>query len=196
MNFEDSVELILRLEGGYANDPNDPGGETKYGISKRAYPNEDIKNLTVRRAKEIYHSDYWNPTAGRIYDTAPNFATLLFDTAVNMGTGHAAQALQGLVHTTQDGVIGAKTLAALQSVVDARGESWVIEQYAAQRMQRYTRLTGWQHYANGWTIRLFTVVLAVGHGAGREDTPMSLPPSDDSAYRAAVAQIKALLEPL
>ncbi|MBI5843910.1 MAG: hypothetical protein HZB23_04475 [Deltaproteobacteria bacterium] len=45
-------------EGGYVNDPADPGGETRFGISRRAYPNEDIKALTRERAAEIYYRDY------------------------------------------------------------------------------------------------------------------------------------------
>jgi len=188
MNFDDSVDLILKLEGGYVDDPRDSGGETKYGISKKSYPDEDIKNLTLQRAKEIYRSDYWNRTAGRVYDTAPNLATLLFDTAVNMGAGWAAQALQGLVHVAQDGVIGPMTLAALQSAIDAHGENWVIVQYAALRMRRYTRLSTWDTFGNGWTIRLLTVLLALG--------AKPAPVVDDSRFRAVVAQIKALLDPL
>jgi len=57
-NFERCIAFVLRHEGGYVNDPRDPGGETKYGISKRAYPGLDIKNLTEEQAKEIYRQDY------------------------------------------------------------------------------------------------------------------------------------------
>jgi hypothetical protein len=58
-HFERAVAFVLRHEGGYVNDPRDPGGETKYGISKRAYPRLDIKGLTEADAKEIYRRDYW-----------------------------------------------------------------------------------------------------------------------------------------
>ena len=48
--FDEIIEVVLKHEGGYVNDPDDPGGETKYGISKKAYPDEDIKELTIERA--------------------------------------------------------------------------------------------------------------------------------------------------
>lgn len=59
-NFEKAVAFVLRHEGGYTNDNRDPGGETKFGISKRAYPSLDIKNLTEEQAKVIYRRDYWD----------------------------------------------------------------------------------------------------------------------------------------
>ena len=53
-NFDSAFTIILGSEGGYVNDPRDSGGETKYGIAKKFYPNLDIKNLTVEQAKAIY----------------------------------------------------------------------------------------------------------------------------------------------
>ena len=58
-SFDEIIEVVLHHEGGYVNDPKDPGGETNYGISKRAYPDVDIKNLTEDGAKDIYRRDYW-----------------------------------------------------------------------------------------------------------------------------------------
>jgi len=76
-----------RKDGGYTNDPRDPGGETKYGISKRAHPNEDIKNLTPERALEIYQKEYWEPIAG---DNLPiPYCVVAFDSAVNCGVSRA-----------------------------------------------------------------------------------------------------------
>ena len=57
--FRKAIEVILKYEGGYVNDPNDLGSETNFGISKRSYPNVDIKNLTKEQAIEIYHRDWW-----------------------------------------------------------------------------------------------------------------------------------------
>ena len=59
MSFNKIIEKVLEHEGGYVNDPKDLGGETKYGITKRFYPDVDIKNLTKEQAKTIYHTDYW-----------------------------------------------------------------------------------------------------------------------------------------
>ena len=58
--FQAAVKFVLQKEGGYVNSPNDPGGETNMGISKKQYPEEDIKNLTLARAIELYKSDYWD----------------------------------------------------------------------------------------------------------------------------------------
>jgi len=58
--FDKAFEILIGHEGGYVNDVNDRGGETRYGISKRAYPHIDIANLTLAQAKEIYRTDYWD----------------------------------------------------------------------------------------------------------------------------------------
>ena len=82
MSFERALAFTLSWEGGYVNHPNDPGGETKYGISKRAYPDEDIKNLTLKRAGDLYRRDYWQDCA----DFLPEpLDMVVFDAAVNHG---------------------------------------------------------------------------------------------------------------
>lgn len=85
--LKQSLQFVLKWEGGYVNDPKDPGGETKYGISKRAHPNEDIANLTPERALVIYQTEYWDPIGG---DNLPLPACVVaFDTAVNCGVSRA-----------------------------------------------------------------------------------------------------------
>lgn len=88
--FEFLVAIILKHEGGYVNDPSDPGGETNFGISKRAYPNLDIKNLTREQAKEIYKRDYYDRLGvGELSDL--RLAYHYFDMGVNAGVGRAKQ---------------------------------------------------------------------------------------------------------
>ncbi len=82
-DFRRALAFVLEFEGGYSNDPDDPGGETKWGISKRAYPNVDILNLTPEQALEIYSRDYWDALDCDSY-SYPN-AISIFDTAVNCG---------------------------------------------------------------------------------------------------------------
>lgn len=84
MSFSKIIEFTLKWEGGYVDDKDDKGGETKYGISKKSYPNENIKDLTIARAKEIYERDYWNPFEDIADD---NLRMVCFDRAVNMGVG-------------------------------------------------------------------------------------------------------------
>lgn len=91
-NFKKSLEFTLKWEGGYVNDPSDPGGETKWGISKRAFPELDIRNLTEQQAADIYANHYWD-AAG--CDGLPlPLCTCVFDTAVNHGVERAVRWLR------------------------------------------------------------------------------------------------------
>ena len=85
--FDSAFQIVVGLEGGYVDDPNDPGGATKYGISQRAYPDLQISTLTLDQAKAIYLRDYWTPLA---LDTTPwGVSLMLFDCAVNQGLAFA-----------------------------------------------------------------------------------------------------------
>ena len=115
--FDKAIGAVLEHEGGYTFDPNDPGGETKYGISRKTYPNLDIKALTLDQAKAIYKRDYW--IYSRIQDQ--DVATKVFDMAVNLGPPAAHRLLQtallALGETVAvDGVFGPQTLAATNLV--------------------------------------------------------------------------------
>jgi lysozyme family protein len=85
--FERAVSFTLSVEGGYVNDKNDPGKETKFGISKKSYPNLDIKNLTIEQAKEIYKRDYWDKA--HCDDFMFPWNIIMFDSAVHHGVGRA-----------------------------------------------------------------------------------------------------------
>ena len=99
------IEKTLQHEGGYVNDVNDAGGETKFGISKRAYPSLDIKSLTLEQAIEIYKNEYFNAVGADRF-AFPPFRWKLFDIAVNMGIGRALEFLKGLKHPdTPQGVL-------------------------------------------------------------------------------------------
>ena len=117
--FESAFERTLSQEGGYVSDPNDPGGETKWGISARSYPGEDIKNLSVERAKEIYYRDYWTRLSLDLL--RGDVATEIFDTAVNMGPGTAVEIAQEAANylgatLKVDGQLGYLSAAALNRV--------------------------------------------------------------------------------
>lgn len=86
--FREAINFTLTWEGGYINNPKDPGGETKYGISKRHYPHLDIKNLTLQQAKDLYYQDYWLPVEGYLY-SYPRYV-YAFDIGVLCGIGRAA----------------------------------------------------------------------------------------------------------
>ncbi len=108
MSPERVISHVIAIEGGYVNDPKDPGGETKYGICKRSYPDLDIKNLTVEQATAIYIQDYWTPL--KCSDLPIIFRLVVFDCGVNQGVYRAAKMLQRALGVKQDGIIGNITL--------------------------------------------------------------------------------------
>lgn len=112
-NFDPAIAYVLANEGGYVNDPNDPGGETNFGISKRAYPDVDIKNLTVDGAKAIYRRDFWK------FDklVEQSWATKILDMCVWHGPRNGNTLVQKALvdlgkNVTVDGIWGGETIAA------------------------------------------------------------------------------------
>ncbi len=99
-DFDRAVKFVLYHEGGYVNNPNDPGGETKFGISRKAHPKVDIKNLTEDQAREIYKRDYWQPCGADLLDD--HLALIHFDTAVNMGLKRAETLLEASGQDARD----------------------------------------------------------------------------------------------
>lgn len=123
-NWEYAISKTLAAEGGYCNVPGDPGGETKYGITKAQYPGEDIKNLTLQRAQMIYKRDYWD-RMGLDEIKSMFVAAEIFDTAVNCGIGKATQIAQRACrylgeHITVDGAMGPATRGALNRLGERR----------------------------------------------------------------------------
>ena len=112
--FIDAVQKVFAHEGGYVNDSVDPGGETKYGISKRSYPAYNIKSLTIEQAMQIYYMDYWAKNNYNQIEFAPLAAKVL-DIGVNIGACRVNKFLQELLTLTEDGVIGPKTIHAINS---------------------------------------------------------------------------------
>lgn len=86
-SWDAAIKFVLEHEGGYSNNPNDPGGETNFGISKRSYPELDIKNLTVFEAGQIYRKDYWDKIGGDFLEYPMDIC--VFNCAVNCGRGRA-----------------------------------------------------------------------------------------------------------
>src|SRR5512135_3004318 len=118
-DFDPAIDFVLPHEGGYVNDPADAGGETKYGISKRSYPDVDIASLTVDDAKAIYKHDWWDKQRyAEINDQG--VANKVLDLAINMGF-HAAHKIIQLAcgdcgnPTTCDGDLGPNSIAAINA---------------------------------------------------------------------------------
>jgi lysozyme family protein len=148
MTFDLAFDRLLGNEGGYTNDPHDPGGETNWGISKRSYPHVDIKALTRDGAKAIYRADFWNRLdADRLAD---GVAFQVFDFAVNSGIETAVRYLQRAIGVADDGHWGPVSRAAAA----AQDESDVIMDFAAERLDFMTRLKNWPNAGRGWARRI------------------------------------------
>ena len=146
--FDQCFDKLIAHEGGYVSHEKDPGGETNFGISKRAYPQIDIKNLTRDAAKELYKRDYWD--RAQCDRLPPTLAYLLFDAAVNSGIGQAIRFLQRAIGTADDGVLGPLTLAAVQRF-DAES---LCARFLGQRLEFMTRLSTFDYFGKGWARRL------------------------------------------
>ena len=154
-DFQKAFGQLIGAEGGYVNDPRDPGGETKFGVTKRDFPDLDIKNLTVEQAQGIYLTKYWAPA--RCDDLPWPLSALVFDAAVNQGVDAAAKLLQKTVGVAQDGAIGNNTLAAIRRM--AHDELCAL--YLADRALRYTGTRNFDVYGRGWFKRLFKLAMEV-----------------------------------
>ena len=153
VEFDDIIEKVLEHEGGYVDDPTDAGGETKYGISKRAYPDEDIKELTVERAKELYKRDYWDRY--RTADLPDRLRHIYVDMCINMGGGRAIKILQEACNSKNatkidvDGGIGPATIKAATNVEPFRLRAYRVMFYAELVMKKPEQERFWV----GWFRR-------------------------------------------
>lgn len=181
-DFDRVIDVVLRHEGGYVNNPNDPGGATKYGVSLRFLADytqydvtgdgkitvDDIKAMTVDDAKKIYKDLWWNKFGySRIADDT--IATKVFDYAVNMGAGQAHKLLQRAINRAfgmklvDDGVLGPNTLSVLNNIDhDDAAEDHLIAEYSNVVWEFYQMLISKNPklavFAKGWKARAFSVV--------------------------------------
>lgn len=136
--FDDCIKHVLKHEGGYVNDPTDLGGETNFGISKRAYPDLDIKELTEEDAKAIYKKDYWDRY--KIEKMPEDLRYIYFDMVLNMGYRNAAKVMQRAANAKNpaseriqvDGKVGPATRKAMKKVE--------LDRVRSERVLHYARL--------------------------------------------------------
>ena len=153
MDFDTAFAKLIAHEGGLVDHPSDPGGLTNFGISRRSYPGEDIRGMTLARAKEIYRRDFWGPAG---CDSAPAGVKFdLFDMAVNSGVSRAVKTLQHAVGTVEDGILGPKTLQAVQSMSPER----LVARFNGARLAFMAGLANWQSFSRGWALRIASNLL-------------------------------------
>lgn len=137
---------ILGHEGGYWDDP--VGGPTRWGISRRSYPDLDISSLTVEDAEKIYRRDFLAPLQVDRFEDG--LAYQLLDFAVNSGQRTAIKVLQRTLGLNPDGIVGPATLVAIAG----KTESDLVMIVIAARLQYMTSLKNWKDNAGGWTNRM------------------------------------------
>lgn len=182
--FEAALAHVLEMEGGWSNDPHDPGGPTNLGITLAVYAaakgvkledaNRDALMSELRRlkpsaARSIYHGRYWVPC--RASALSPGLALMHFDAAVNHGVGNAARMLQEALGVTVDGEIGPETLGAARTLpVDQ-----VISRYANIRRARYRSLGHFWRFGRGWLRRVDRTVAAAQKSKSKQTSSSRQP---------------------
>jgi lysozyme family protein len=147
-SFSSCFEALIGNEGGYVNNPNDPGGETSWGISKRAYPHLNIRSLTKDGAMDIYYRDFWLVAHCENFHHALAFE--VFDAAVNHGITKSIMLLQQAAGVADDGHFGPIT----RKAVDATPLNDLLLRFQAYRLKFYIKLSKWDSFGRGWVDRV------------------------------------------
>lgn len=158
MDYDTAFDRLIGNEGGYVNNPADPGGETNWGITwpilNQAIAtgvvtsDTTIASLTRDQAKLVYKAFFWDKGKMDQFDPAISFQ--VFDFAVNSGIGTAIRKLQRAVGVADDGNIGPATIAAIKSYTPSE----VIMLFVAERLDFYRKLQAWPTFGAGWVARM------------------------------------------
>lgn len=159
MNFDEAFDRLIGHEGGYVNNPMDPGGETNWGVTARVARARgytgDMRYLTREKAKEIARAEYWDSC--RADELPEAFRFDVFDGAYNSGVSQAAKWLQRAIGVTDDGKIGPATIAAAHAA-DALAPA----RYNGARLRFMTDLGTWPQFGKGWARRVAANLAALG----------------------------------
>jgi lysozyme family protein len=166
MTRDEIIALVLKEEGGYVDNPADPGGATNFGITQRYLDGarlhdptlpSSVRDLTITQASALYAADQWHAVQGDALP--PDVAAVAFDGAINEGPGTVVKLLQQALRVPVDGVIGPATIAA------ARTNPKAAQLLAAQRGSHYAKIVlahpGEVVFLDGWMNRIFTIFAAV-----------------------------------
>jgi len=158
-NFEECLALVLKSEGGFVNNPSDPGGMTNLGVTKVTYEGyvnrhvdeAEMRSLTPDLVAPLYKKMYWDRIKGDDLPVGVDYC--LFDLAVNSGVGKAGKLLQMALDLPADGIIGPLTLRALQN----RDPHEIVEQICEERIAFLQSLGTWNTFGKGWGRRVAEV---------------------------------------
>ncbi|MDO9499020.1 glycoside hydrolase family 108 protein [Falsiroseomonas sp.] len=160
--FAQAMDFVLRFEGGFVDDPADPGGATNLGISLRYARSKgrlldldrdgdvdaaDIRLITKEIASDLYRRDFWDAVQGD--DLPAAIAVVAFDAAINCGPARSIRRMQGAVGASQDGVLGPRTRLAISRATPGP----VVAEMLAQRFVHHANLPTWRNFGVGWARR-------------------------------------------
>jgi len=166
-NFDASLKHLLKSEGGFTNDPRDPGnklpdgraGSTMLGVTQASWEafigkrttQEKMRELTPDDVAPIYRKKYWDAVKGDELPSGLDY--LMFDFAVNAGPGRAIKIMQDALGVTADGVIGRMTM---KAIADANPEE-LIEKFSDAKEAYYKSLKTFETFGKGWLRRVAEV---------------------------------------
>ena len=161
-NFKNCLTLLLKSEGGYVNNPKDPGGRTNLGVTQKTWEawvgressEKEIKALTKDQVAPLYKAKYWTACYGPQLPLGVDYA--VFDAAVNMGVGRAVKLLQESLGCVPDGQIGPRTI----QLIDQKKPQDVIEGFSNRKTSFYESLSTFATFGKGWLRRVEDVKFA------------------------------------
>jgi lysozyme family protein len=153
-NFKECLDLVLKSEGGWVNNFQDPGGETNLGVTKRVWeeyvghPVTTMKNLTPADVAPMYEQKYWRSCYGEVLPRGLDF--VVFSMGVNAGPGRSVKLLQSSVGCVPDGVIGPKT----RELISDSNCATLIAKFSESRREYYRALKTFPIFGKGWLARV------------------------------------------
>ena len=189
-NFEAALSATLKHEGGWADNPKDPGGATMKGVTLATFrrlvkpdaTKADLRAINAEQVAVVYRKGFWSQIMADELPAGVDFA--LFDYAVNSGPSRAVKAMQALVGAKADGVVGPKTLKA----VDETDEADLIMELCAQRLAFVKRLKTWPTFGRGWEKRIAAVrALALEMAQQQPSAPSDEPTQPETETPASDA---------
>jgi len=153
-NFQECLDLVLKSEGGWVNNPADPGGETNLGVTKRVWeeyvghPVTTMKNLTPADVAPMYEQKYWRPCYGEVLPRGLDF--VVFSMGVNAGPGRSVKLLQSAIGCVPDGVIGPAT----RGLISSSNSATLIAKFSEARREYYKSLKTFTIFGKGWLSRV------------------------------------------
>jgi len=164
--FPPCLSAVLAVEGGFVDDPQDPGGMTNLGVTAGAWqgwvghaPSQaEMRALTPDVVGPFYRANYWRAVNGDALPPGVNL--VLFDHAVNAGAGRAGRLVQALIGAVQDGNIGPRTLEALQQWVGSHSLGAAVHQLMDGRRAFYQSRPGFPRFGQGWINRCTAIEMS------------------------------------